>query len=293
MAKTLSTDLYTPEVWADLAFEKFVGKAIVGTSPAVLTSDELVGQPGDTINFPKWMLMTDMADLAETDVLVPEKLTQKSSQATIKEAGKAVEWTDKAQLTGLGNVQDEAIRQFGILAARKVDADLVAAATATVAGGVTYADGTAATASAPMTLATVAGTGLSWANIVKAGLLFGDDFDPSEFAGLYINSAASEVMLNDTTFIQAAQTAQGNTLVSNGLLGTKNGLNVFLTNRLGPTKALLLKQNSLGLFYKRRPVVEQDRDILARSTVVATNVHYAVKRIADDGVVDITLTPAI
>lgn len=291
MAKTLSTDLYTPEVWADLAYEKFVGKAIVSTSPAVLTSDELVGEAGDTINFPKWMLLDELDDLAETDVLVPEKLTQKSSQATIKEAGKAVEWTDKAKLTGIGNIQDEAIRQFGILAARKVDADLVAAAVATVAGGVTYADGTAATASAPLAL--TATGGLTWANIVKAGLLFGDEFDPSEFAGLYINSAASEVMLNDDKFIQAAQTAQGNTLINNGLIGTKNGLNVYLTNRLGAAKALLLKQNSLGLFYKRRPVVEQDRDILARTTVVATNLHYAVKRIADDGVVDITLAAAV
>lgn len=287
MTKTLSTDLYRPEVWADLAYEKYVGKAIVATSPAVVTSDELVGQPGDTINFPKWKNLSDLADLAETDVLVPEKLSQSSSKATIKEAGKAVEWTDKAQLTGIGNVQDEAIRQFGALAARKVDADLVAAAVATVTGGVTYADGTTATNSAPLTL--TATGGLTWANIVKAGLKFGDDFDPTEFAGLYVNSAGAEVMMNDQKFIEASQTPQGNTLLNNGFLGTRNGLNVFLTNRLGATKALLLKQNSLGLFYKRRPVVEQDRDILARTTVVATNLHYAVKRIADDGVVDITL----
>ncbi|WP_130012145.1 phage head protein [Serinicoccus sediminis] len=287
MATTLSTDLYTPEVWADLSQSKFAGKAIVATSPAVLVDDQLVGQPGDTVNFPKWMNMSEMQDLAETDVLVPEKLKQSNSQATIKEAGKAAEWSDKAKLTGIGNVQDEAIRQFGILSARKVDADLIAAATAVVAGGITYADGTAATSSAPLSL--TATGGLTWANIVKAGLLFGDDFDPTEFAGLYIPSVASEVMLNDDKFIQAAQTAQGNSLINTGLLGTKNGLRVFMTNRLANNKAVLLKNNSLGLMYKRRPIVEQDRDILARTTVVATNMHYAVKRLADDGVVDITL----
>lgn len=287
MAVTLSTDLYTPEVWADLAYDKFVGKAIVAGSSAVVVDDSLVGEPGDTVNFPKWMNLTDMTDLAETDVLVPQKLKQSNSQATIKEAGKAVEWTDKAKLTGIGNVQDEAIRQFGILAARKVDADLLAAAVATITGGTTYADGTTATDSSAKTL--TATGGLTWANIVKAGLIFGDEFDPSEFAGLYINSAASEVMLNDEKFIQAAQTANGNTLVNGGFLGTKNGLRVFMTNRLATSKALLLKNNSLGLMYKRRPLVEQDRDILARTTVVATNMHYAVKRLADDGVVSITL----
>lgn len=287
MATTFSTDLYAPEVWADLAQEKFKKKAIIVNSPAVLTDDTLVGQPGDTINFPSWMLMTDMEDLAETDVLVPEKLTQKNSQATIKEAGKAAEWTDKAKLVGIGNVQDEAIRQFGILAARKVDADLIAAATATIAAGTTYADGTTATASEPLKL--TATGGFTWANIVKAGLLFGDEWDPAEFAGIYINSAAAEIMLNDEKFIQAAQGAGTNSLINGGLIGTKNGLQFFYTNRLAANKALLLKRNSLGLFYKRRPIVEQDRDILARSTVVATNMHYGVKRILDEGVVDITL----
>lgn len=287
MANTLSTDLYRPEVWEDLAHTEFLGKAILGTSAATVVDDTLAGQPGDTVNFPKWMNLGEMSDLAETDVLVPEKLKQSNSKAVIKEAGKAVEWTGKAKLTGYGNIQDEAIRQFGLLAARKVDADLMSAAVATVAGGIMYADGTTATASSCLTL--TATGGLTWANIVKAGLLFGDDFDPTEFAGLYINSAASEVMLNDQKFIDAAKTADGNSLISNGFLGTKNGLRIFQTNRLATTKCLLLKKNSLGLMYKRRPIVEQDRDILARTTVVATNMHYAVKRLADDGVVSITI----
>ena len=287
MATTLSTDLYRPEVWRDLAQTAFKGRAIVATSPAVVVDDSLVGEPGDTVNFPKWMNLSDMQDLAETDVLVPEKLRQSNSQATIKEAGKAAEWSDKAKLTGIGNIQDEAIRQFGVLAARKVDADLIAAATAAIAGGITYADGTPAVASNPLAL--TATGGLTWANIVKAGLLFGDEFDPADFAGLYINSAASEQMLNDEKFIQAAQTSGGNSLISGGLLGTKNGLRIFQTNRLAAGKALLLKNNSLGLMYKRRPVVEQDRDILARTTVVATTMHYAVKRLNDEGVVNITL----
>lgn len=284
---TMSPDLYAPEVWADLAQEQFKGKAIIGTSSATLVDETLTGQPGDVINFPKWMLMSDMVELDEDDVLVPEKLTQKNSKATIKEAGKAASWTDQAKLIGIGNVQDEALRQFGILAARKIDSDLIAAATQVITGGVTYADGTTATNSAPMTL--TATGGLTWNNIVNAMLKFGDEFDPADFSGLYVNSANAAVFMTDDKFIQAAQTAAGNTLISGGLIGTKGGLNVYLTNRLSTGKALLLKNRSLGLFYKRRPLVEQDRDILARETVVATNMHYGVKRLLDDGVVDITL----
>lgn len=288
MTATLSTDLYRPDVWADLAYSQFKGKAIVGTSPAVLVDDRLVGQPGDTVDFPKWMTMTDMVDLAETDVLVPEKLKQSNSKASIKEAGKAAEFTDKAKLTGIGNVQDEAIRQFGVLAARKIDADLIAGATATVAGGVTYADGTAAVDSKP--LAFTATGGLTWGNILGASALFGDGFDPADFAGLYIRSDAMVNIMKDQAFINAAQAQGTNQLINNGQVGLLNGLRIFVTDRLSAGKALLLKQNSLGLMYKRRPIVEQDRDILARTTVVATNMHYAVKRLNDEGVVDITVT---
>lgn len=287
MATINSTKLYSPEVWSAIATREFKGKAVVGTSPAVLSSDQLSGQPGDTINFPKWGLLSEMADIAETDSLVPETLTQSNSKATIKEAGKAVEFTDKAALTGIGNIQDEALRQFGILAARKVDSDLIAAATTVVKGGVTYADGTTAVDSKPYAL--TATGGLTWANIVSAMLLFGDDYDPADFAGLFINSAQAAAMLTDKDFISAAQTSNGNTLVSGGILGSLGGLRIILTNRLASGKALLLKNNSLGLFYKRHPVVEQDRDILARTTVISTNLHYAVKRINDEGVVDITV----
>jgi hypothetical protein len=45
-----------------------------------------------------------------------------------------------------------------------------------------------------------------------------------------------------------------------------------------------MKRGALGLLYKRRPLVESDRDILARSTVVTTTLHYAVKRLNDKGV---------
>lgn len=293
MATTLSTDLYRPEVWAALARKEYTGKLVVGTSPAVLTDDTLVGQPGDRIRMPKWMLLADtaFADLSENVAMVPHKLTQESSQVTIKEAGMAVEWTDTADLTGIGNIQDEALTQFGDLAARKIDTDLIAAATQVIAGGITYADGTAATASAPKT-ANAPG-GFTWATIVDISLTaFGDDFDPSQFAGLYIRSEQAATMLKDDDFIRAAQGQGSNSIVNRGLLGTYMGLSVYLTNRLASNKALLLKNRSLGLFYKRRPIVERDRDILRRSTVTTTNVHYGVRRVKDDGVVDITITAA-
>ena len=281
-----STDKWSPDVWATLATREFKKKAIIGTSPAVVTDDSLVGNPGDTIVFPRWGLLTEMDDITEDQSLVPEKLTQDNSKATIKEAGKAVEIRDLAKITGIGDPQSEAIRQFGILAARKVDADLITASTAVVTGGITYADGTKAIDSAPLKITVPS---LSWGSIVDSTLLFGDDFDSTDFAGIYINSAQAGALLKDKDFIAAAQTASGNSQISSGLIGSKMGLSFYVTDRLAANKALLLKNRSLGLMYKRRPLIEQDRDILARTTVVTINQHYAVKRLMDDGVVDVTI----
>lgn len=270
MAVTTTADVIIPEVWEDLAFDEFIGKAVVFGSPATLTSDKLAGQPGDTISFPKWSLLSDMDDLAENVPMVPEKLSQASSQAVVKEAGKAVEFTDQADLYGIGSAGDEARRQFGILSARKVDGDLITAALST--GNLEQA---------------VTGP-LTWAGIVGGLALFGDDWDPIDFAGLFVRSDQVAQVMVDDQFLNASQTAQGNGIIQRGMLGTIAGLNVYVTNRLPAGKAFIARNGSLGAIYKRRPIVEQDRDILARTTVVATNLHYATKRLKDTGIVEYT-----
>jgi N4-gp56 family major capsid protein len=291
MATTTSADLYAPEVWADVAAATFTGKAVVATSPAVVEDNSLEGVPGDTINFPKWMALSELDDLDEGTPMVPEKMGQSNSQATIKEAGKAVEISDKAKLTGKGNAQDEAIDQFGILAARKVDADLITAAQAVVVGGVTYADGTTATDSAPLTWAPTADATFSWDTYVDATGEFGDDLEPEDFAGIYINSAQRAQLFKDDDFVRADGSA-GNDVIRRGLVGALGGVPVVVTNRVAAGQFLVLKNGSLGLMYKRRPLVEQDRDILARATVVTTNLHYATKRLKDSGVLVASLTAA-
>lgn len=268
---TTTADVIVPEVWSDLAMSQFVGQAVVFNSPAAVTSDQLVGQPGKIIDFPKWGLLSDLEDLTEGTPMVPEKLAQTNSQATVKEAGKAVEFTDQADLYGIGSPGDEARRQFGLLAARKVDADLITAALA--AGSLTSA---------------ITGA-LTWGGVVDAMAKFGDEWEPNTWS-LFVRSEQIAQVYKDATFIAAAQAAGANMLVTHGQLGVIGGSRVYPTNRLPLGKAALVKDGALGCLYKRRPIVEQDRDILARTTVVTTNLHYAVKRLKDNGVVTITLT---
>ncbi|GAA3237266.1 N4-gp56 family major capsid protein [Streptomyces lavendulae] len=275
MPTTTASNLIVPEVWADLAQAKFTGAVRVLGSGAVVTDDTLVGQPGDTINFPKWDTLSELDDLAEGTPMSTTVMGQKASEATIKEAGKAVEITDRAILTGLGDPRAEAQRQFGILAARKVDAALIAQA---------QADETAQGGGTPYAFTAAAGTTkLSWPVLVDALSVFGDEWDPAEFAGLFINSAQQADVFKDPQFIEASKLG-ADTPVRTGQIGVIAGVPVVVTNRIAVKKFLICKANSLGALYKRRPIVETDRDILKRTTVVTTNVHYAVKRLDDRGV---------
>ncbi|MFE5673846.1 N4-gp56 family major capsid protein [Streptomyces erythrochromogenes] len=275
MPTTASSNLIIPEVWADLSQAQFSGAVRVLSSGAVVQNDTLVGQPGDTISFPKWDAIGDLDDLTEGTAMSTSLMGQRASEATIREAGKAVEITDRAILTGLGDPRAEAQRQFGILAARKVDAALIAQA---------QADETTQGGGLPLSYTAAAGTTkLSWSVLVDALSVFGDEWEPSEFAGLFINSAQQVDVFKDAQFIEASKLGT-QTPVTTGQIGTVAGVPVIVTNRIAVKKFLLLKKNSLGALYKRRPVVETDRDILKRTTVVTTNVHYAAKRLDDKGV---------
>jgi hypothetical protein len=279
MTATTSADVFVPEVHADMAQAEFLGAVAIAGTPAVLEDSTLQGQPGDTVDFPKWDALTDLTDLLESDVLVPEAMGHTNSQATIKEAGKAVEVKDRARLVGLGDPLGEAARQFGILAARKVDADLIT----TAQTGLPAAFDVAAAAGQ---------TTFAWDRFVDALVPFGDEWDPSKFAFLAINSAQLAEVFRDANFIEASKFGGTSTILQTGSIGVIGGVNVKVSDRIAAKKMLLVKNRALGLLYKQRPVVESDRDILARSTVIATHLHYATKRLNDRGIVRVTLAAA-
>ncbi|KUF19585.1 hypothetical protein [Streptomyces silvensis] len=277
MAKTTSAAMIVPEVWGDMAQAEFLGKVRVGGSSAVVEDNTLEGAPGSEIEFPKWGSLGDLDELTEATPMTPVAMSTSHAKAVIKEAGKAVEITDKAKLVSLGDPEAEARRQFGILAARKVDADLITQA---------QADETALGGGLPLKFTTAAGkTKFTWLDAMVPGIAqFGDEWEPDDFAGLFLNSAQYADALADPQFVDASKLGNGPSAAVVGSIGRIGGVPVFLTNRVAAKTFLLMKRGALGLLYKRRPLVEDDRDILARSTVVTTTLHYAVKRLSDRGV---------
>ncbi|MCF2531745.1 phage major capsid protein [Yinghuangia soli] len=281
MAQTTAAMVIDPEVYADMAQARFLGAVRVAGSPAVLEDASLEGVPGSTITFPKWNTIGEMDNLTETVAMVPVAMGTDEATATIKEVGKSVEITDKSRLVSLGDPVDEAARQFGVMAARKVDADLITQA---------QADETAQGGSTPLAVTASAGqTTFTYARFLDGVKLFGDEWEPSDFAGLFINSAQVVEAFNEDKFISADKLGSAGLPVARGQIGAIMGVPLYVTDRVAAKKLLFLKNNSLGLLYKRRPLVETDRDILARATVVASTIHYAVKRLDDRAVGVVTL----
>ena len=61
----------------------------------------------------------------------------------------------------------------------------------------------------------------------------------------------------------------------NGVVGKVGGLQVAISDKLTATEGYIVAAGALGLEYKRRVQVETDRDIVAKTTVMTGDVHYA------------------
>lgn len=296
---TTKADLIVPEVWADAVGPTILGKTVM--APLADQDDTLVGQPGDTVSFPKFGYIGDAEDLTEGVAMETDKLTASDTFATIKEVGKALEMTDSATLAALGNPNSQARIQIALSVARKVDADLITAAQYTHTNG--GAEDPEAT-TAPLSLAVT--TPLSWNVLTRAFALWGDEYDPDEVAAIVVRSEQNIQLMNDPNFLSADKFGAGAVLLR-GQVGAIGRIAVIVSDRL-PTvtdvdggtagnqagaKALLIRRGSLALKHKRRPIVETDRDILKRTNIVTTNAHYAVKRVDDRGIIVLTTSAAI
>lgn len=283
MAVTTAADLIQPEVFADSVVQQAVASSVMTQVAEV--DNTLVGQPGDTIRFPKFGRLQQASDLSETVAIVPQKLSMTDTSATIKEVGTAVEITDTAELTSLGNPGAVARGLIVDSVVEKIDQDLRDAAEVV----------TTDPASTPIIIGGADGLErLDWeTGLTEAIAAFGDKWDPSQVAAFVIHSRQHVSLLRDPNFMSVDKFGQGATILRGQVGAVAGGVPVIISDRAttgagasGETyNALAVRKGALGLLYKRRAIIETDRDILARTTVVATTAHYAVKRLDDKGVV--------
>ena len=220
---TKLANLVNPEVLADMISAELPNA--IALAPLATVGRKLQGRAGDTIKFPAWNYIGDANDVAEgADISITQMGTTDTS-VTVKKAGKGVEITDEAVLSGYGDPVGEAKNQLKMSIANKIDNDLFEAlSTATL---------------------TVSGT-MSVVGLLTAKAKFGEDVDQPAVLVVspnnYVKIASEIVSLENTDKV-----------LINGVVGKVAGLQVKVSGKVTlvnfefPAKHLSPKDSTLHL----------------------------------------------
>ena len=265
MTQTKLAQMINPEVMADMVSAKL--DKMIKFTPLAYVERMLVGQPGTTITVPKWEYSGDAKDVAEGEAITPDQLTTKKSTMTIKKAGKGIELTDEAVLSGYGDPIGQATHQIALAIANKVDNDLIEEAK----------KATQFVAEAPTT-----GDALD-----KALAVFADEEDARYVA--LLNPEDAIALRKDTAKEWVRGSEIGANIVVSGTFGEAHGIQIVRSKKVDKGKGLLVKVSAVdtdtddvakyGAFVinlKRDVAIETDRDILKKTTVITGDEHYGV-----------------
>jgi len=256
MAITLS-NLIDPEVMADIIDYKMVDRIKFSNMATVDTT--LVGQPGSTITLPKYTYIGDAEEFLEGNDISYGTLTQTSVDVTVKKAGRGVQLTDEAMLSGYGDPKGEAGKQIQVAIQQKLDNDCKASYDG-IAAAMTVGDGSATLSSTTIAL------GLE---------KFGEEIE--EPMALYIAPSQRSEIMNDTNFIPATE-ARAAMMIS-GSIGQVLGCDLIVSSKLhadenGYINNFIVKAGALKIYLKRGVMVETARDIDKKITKVNADQHY-------------------
>jgi hypothetical protein len=242
---TRIADLINPQVLADMISAELPNAIMF--APLATVGTRLEGRAGNTITMPRFGYIGDAVDVAEGEDIPISKMETSETEVTVKKAGKGVELTDEAVLNGYGDNVSEAKSQIVMSLANKIDNDMLASLkTATLSATAT----------------------MSPASLITAKAKFGEKVNQP--AVLIVNSSNYVKIATEVLSLE-----NSDRVLLNGVVGKVGGLQVAISDKLTNTEAYIVAAGALGLEYKRRVQVETDRDIVAKTTVMTGDVHYA------------------
>ena len=260
--QTTLANLVNPEVMAQMISAGLPKK--IKFSKIAKIDNTLVARAGNTITVPKYAYIGDAEDVAEGVAMGTVVLTASTTTATVKKAGKAVEITDEALLSGYGDPAGEANAQLLMSIASKVDNDcLDALACATLIKESTEA--------------------ISYDGIVDAVDLFEEESDTPTKKIMFVSpKQVTQIRkLEDFKDINKYPLQT----VMTGAIGEIAGCEVVPSKKIVandgkyacPIVMVALEGEeapALTIYLKRNVEVEADRDILKKTTVTSADEHY-------------------
>lgn len=266
MAITKLQNMVDPQVLADMISAEL--ENAIRLSPLARVDRTLEGRPGSTITVPKFKYIGDADDVAEGEAIDLALLETTTEDFTIKKAGKGVEITDEAVLSGLGDPIGEAARQLTMSIANKVDNDVLAALDTT-------------------SLVYSAGTAWDLDTISNAIDIFNDEDD--EPMVLIMNPKDAAQLRKAVAGDWDRASDLGDDIIVRGTYGAVLGAQVVRSKKVAEGTAYLVKQGALAIYMKRNVEIENDRDIVRKTTVITADQHYGAHLYDESKAVKITI----
>jgi len=267
MAQTKLSNLVDPQVLAEMISAELPNA--IRFAPLANVDNTLAGRPGSTVTVPKFTYIGDAADVAEGAAIDLALLQTDTDTFTIKKAGKGVEITDEAVLSGYGDPIGEAGKQLLMAIANKVDNDVL-------------------TALATTTLKFVSATGITFDAVDSAQAIFNDE-DPSQMV-LLVNPKDALKLRKSAAENWTRASELGDRILVSGAFGEVLGAQVIRSRKLAEGTAYLVKAGALSIYMKRDVDVESDRDIVTKTTVITADQHYGAHLYDESKAVKIALT---
>ena len=273
MAQTKLAQLVNPQVMADMISAKLPHKLRFGAVFPV--DDTLVGNPGDEITVPAWGYIGDAKDITEGEAIPLDQMSTTVKKMKVKQAGKGVEITDVAVLSGLGDPIGQAEKQMLLSIANKIDNDC---------------------------LATLKTASQSAANLTKrltveqldAAIEMLNEEEEEITMVLFCNPTDALHLKRDAAKEWTKGSELGADMVIRGVFGMVGGAQIVRSRKLGAGEAILVKiteDNPAGkLLLKRDVMVESDRDIVKKTTVITADEHYGTHLYNEKNVVKLSFT---
>lgn len=257
---TLLTNLVNPQVMADLIDKKLVD--LMRFAPLATIDRTLQGRPGNTITLPSFNYISDAVTVAEGADIPINQLTTASTPVTIHKIGNGVQITDEAVLSGFGDPLGEATKQLALSIASQVDNEFIGVLNA-ITSPMVHTAGTAGT--------------LDFDDIADALELFGEDIEDGVARVLVVSPKQYTNLRKTSGWLPASDISAD--LAIKGVVGMVQGCQVLVSNKLteasSKENAYIVKPGALRLFMKRGVLVENDRDIVNKSTVITADSHFA------------------
>lgn len=270
-----SSDIFVPEVAQDAIIEGLSGMKVLYGSPAVVVQSDLESagalKVGKEVTIPYFgMIPPYQLDVPETAGLAPEKTTETTETATIKQAGVRIEYSKWAEavLKGRRDRIDPYVVFSGMILERAREAFEKMLIT------------TARTGLASDYIHDISGTSpgtIDWDAIVDARFLKGDEASDIELMSMHSKVKKDALKLKDgedrPLFVDSLNQGVGDIPRMQGVMVYTSDLNYKSSDSPPKYDTLFFQRNALVLWHSN-PTIEEHRDPLSNMRSIVSWFYY-------------------